>query len=1426
MPNDTPTQSELLLEIEGLKARLGEAEETLRAIHNGETDAIVVSGPEGNRVFTLQSADQSYRILIETMNEGTVTLLPGGTVAYSNRGFAEMVRTPLEKIIGSSFVRFLSPPEASLFSSLLEGTGSDGSKAEHTLIASDGTRVPAQVSARPLRDEAYPGFCVVVTDLTHEKEVERARNELLVQKSAEEAVQQSEERLRSVVETSYDWVWEVNARGVYTYTSPRVRDLLGYQPEDVLGRTPFDFMPPDEAKRIKEEFSALARDGRAFRNLETVRRHKDGRQVIFETSGLPIFDAHNNLTGFRGITRDITERKRAEQKLHHSEERLRSLIETSRDWVWEVDANGVYTYSSPKVVDILGYRLEEIVGKTPFDFMAPDEAKRVGAKFAAFATERKSFRNLENVNLHKEGRQVILETNGMPIFDAEGGLTGYRGIDRDITDRKRAEEARVLLASIVESSDDAIVAHTPEGKIASWNHGAEVLFGYPAEEAIGKHVSMLIASERAEDWSQVASRLEQGEGVPSFEGRGVRKDGRKVAVSITISPILDAAGHFAGSSAIIRDVTERKRAEAEMIERTRLATLAAEIGIALTEAETLRGGLQRCCEAVVRNIDAAFARIWTLNESERMLELQASAGMYTHIDGGHARVPIGKFKIGRIAENGEPHLTNSVLEDSWVGDPEWARREGMVAFAGYPLMIGSRVVGIVGAFARHPLSEPVIQGLGSVANVIAQFITRQRAEEEVYQSRYMLQTILDTIPQRVFWKDRNINYLGCNRAFAIDAGVQDPAGIVGKNDFELSWKETAELHRADDRQVINLESPKLNFEEPLARPDGSRLWLRTNKVPLRDRAGRVIGVIGTYEDITEQRDAEKALRDSEEQFRQLAENIREVFFVVTADPLRITYISPAYEQIWGRPRQELYDRTEAWVEATHPEDRDQATSVYARAQQGEATDIEFRIVRPDGFMRWIRVRTFPVSDMQGKFYRFVGTAEDITERKLAEERIQFLAYYDGLTGLPNRTLLNDRLERALAGARRRRDKLALLFLDLDRFKVINDSLGHSVGDLLLQEVAERLRKWARAQDTVARLGGDEFLIALTTIKDAPDAAVAAERIMEAMTQEFVIRGHSFTVTCSIGISIYPDHGADAETLIKNADAAMYSAKEGSRDAFRFFTDDLNGQALERLTFEHSLRVALSRNELFLLYQPQVELGTGKISGFEALLRWRHPDLRLVAPDKFIRIAENSGLIIPIGEWVVRTACATARKWQGQGLPAVPIAVNVSAVQFSQPGFLELIRQVLRETTLSPKYLELELTENLLMSNADETLRVLRELRAMGVALAIDDFGTGYSSLSYLRQFRVSKLKIDRSFVQHVALNPDDAAITAAIISLAKSLNLKVIAEGVENEAQMSFLRDHQCDEIQGYYFSKPLMAEEAAEKLRQRSQAFAARNKV
>ena len=562
--------------------------------------------------------------------------------------------------------------------------------------------------------------------------------------------------------------------------------------------------------------------------------------------------------------------------------------------------------------------------------------------------------------------------------------------------------------------------------------------------------------------------------------------------------------------------------------------------------------------------------------------------------------------------------------------------------------------------------------------------------------------------------------------------------------------------------------------------------------------------------ITEKLKNELAL---EERYRNIFERNLTGLYVAAADG-RILDCNDACARILGYTgRHELLGnstRAEQAVQKFHEGVSDASFTV--------GTEQSF--VRVDGTEGWVlcSLRAVGEEDQDGCRI-FEGSLVDITERKLAEDRIQFLAYFDALTNLPNRALVHDRVSKNIAAAKRRRDKLAVIHLDIDSFKIINDCLGHSRGDELLQAIAQRLQACARDEDTVARLGGDEFLIALGPIGSHGDAAVVAERIARELRPAFNLNGNSLNVTCSIGISIFPDHGGDAETLIKNADAAMYASKNRGRNTFSFFSEEMTAQAVERLRLGNNLRGALDREEFHLVFQPEFNLRTGAVSCWEALIRWKHPELGLIAPDKFIPIAEANGMIVPIGEWVLRTACHHARCWHDIG-SKVPVAVNVSAVQFRQIGFCDLVRRVLNETGLDPEFLELEITESLLLATEDMRFEVLSQLKTLGVKLAIDDFGTGYSSLSYLKQLPVSKLKIDRSFIHDLHRNGNEEAITAAIIQMAKCLNLTVTAEGVENERQLQFLREQQCDDVQGFLFSKPLKADQMDFQSRKASALF------
>lgn len=469
--------------------------------------------------------------------------------------------------------------------------------------------------------------------------------------------------------------------------------------------------------------------------------------------------------------------------------------------------------------------------------------------------------------------------------------------------------------------------------------------------------------------------------------------------------------------------------------------------------------------------------------------------------------------------------------------------------------------------------------------------------------------------------------------------------------------------------------------------------------------------------------------------------------------------------------------------------------------------------RKDGTVFPVEVSARLIEVEGGRFRQSV--IRDITERKQHEERILYQATHDSLTGLPNRDLLLDRLTQAIAYARRRRTGLGVAFLGLDSFVSINDSLGHDAGDKLLRAVAERFETCVRDDDTVARYTGDEFVFILLDVSDENKVSSVAQKIMAAVSSPFMLDGRELFLTCSVGIALYPKDGEDAQALLKNANIALHRAKEHGNGSFQFYADEMNVKALERLMLENNLRHALERGELLLHYQPQVDIRTGRVIGMEALVRWQNPEFGLIPPAMFIPLAEETGLILEIGGWVLRTACAQNKAWQDSGLARLSIAVNFSARQFKQPNVVETVASVLMETGLDPGYLEIELTESMLMQDAEAAVATMRALGELGVRFSIDDFGTGYSSLSYLKRFPLNTLKIDRSFVQDVPGNPDDAAIARAIISMAHDLKLKVIAEGVENEAQRMFLQQHHCDEMQGYYFSRPVPAEEIATLLRE-----------
>jgi diguanylate cyclase (GGDEF)-like protein/PAS domain S-box-containing protein len=566
---------------------------------------------------------------------------------------------------------------------------------------------------------------------------------------------------------------------------------------------------------------------------------------------------------------------------------------------------------------------------------------------------------------------------------------------------------------------------------------------------------------------------------------------------------------------------------------------------------------------------------------------------------------------------------------------------------------------------------------------------------------------------------------------------------------------------------------------------------------------QIVGRVWSFRDVTERKKVEAALH-----LRNRAiESSSQGMLILNAEgpDNMIEYVNPAFEQITGYSKSDVIGKGLATLygsDITQPSLRKFQLAI----QERHETQVVLRNYRKDGSLFWNELYISPVMDEKNTVTHFICTMSDISERRKMEEQLLRQATHDTLTNLPNRSLLLDRAEQTLLSTRLNHSVFAMLFLDLDRFKLVNDSLGHNIGDELLKEVSKRLLRNIRESDTIARIGGDEFVALFPLLNNAEEVIPLAQRILKAIAKPYNIKTHELNITASVGISFYPKDGKTVEQLMKNADISMYHAKDSGRNNFKFYTNEMNERLTKRMTLESNIRVALEKDQFSLYYQPIFDLRTNRVVSVEALIRWLHPTLGMISPMDFIPLAEESGMIIPISEWVMQTAIRQNIEWQKQGIPPIRMAVNMSARQFKQPNVGKSIQKLLDDAHLESKYLELELTETMLIENANDAITILNNLKDMGVQLAIDDFGTGYSSLNYLKQFPVDKLKIDRSFVNDVNASDNDAAITKAIINLGHSLKLTVLAEGVEKQEQLNFLLENQCDQVQGYFFSKPLEA--------------------
>jgi diguanylate cyclase (GGDEF)-like protein/PAS domain S-box-containing protein len=666
------------------------------------------------------------------------------------------------------------------------------------------------------------------------------------------------------------------------------------------------------------------------------------------------------------------------------------------------------------------------------------------------------------------------------------------------------------------------------------------------------------------------------------------------------------------------------------------------------------------------------------------------------------------------------------------------------------------------------------------------------------ESDSQLDEILSAIPSPVFYKDLHGRYLGCNAAFERYSGLPRHE-LVGKSASDIAATDLAEVYRDTDRALVE-DGEAQQYQAEVRFADGLHHEIVFHKALFRNRAGEPGGIVGVMLDITEQKRLERELRLAASVFDNAAEAI-----TITDDTPRILKVNRAFTEITGYSAAEVTGQNPSMLSSGRQDQSFYRNMWRQLRDEGHwFGEIVNRRKNGEFFPEYLSISAVKGAD--GTTSNYIGIFTDISQEKNSAERIERLSLFDPLTELPNRTLLTDRLQQAMSVAGRRGHYCALLFVGVEGLRQINDSLGYETGDQTLRAVAQRLQTVLRNGDTVARYMGDQFVVLLADLLDPGDAAVVAGHVLNSLALPMALQGHELVVGASIGISIFPRDGGDALSLVRAADVAMHHAKREGRNIYQFFSRDLEHASLERLMLEGSLRQALERNEFIVHYQPLVDFEHDAITGVEALVRWQHPEMGLVPPGRFIPLAEESGLILAIGEWVLGEACRQGQRWLDAG-HSLTVAVNVSARQFRQRDFADRVQAILAETGLPPGLLELEVTESMVMDDPERAVTALRCLRDMGVRVSIDDFGTGYSSLSYLKRFEIDKLKIDRSFISDIPNDANDMAIAEAVIAMGRSLKLRVVAEGVETEGQLEFLRDKGCHGIQGFYFSPPVNAD-------------------
>jgi diguanylate cyclase (GGDEF)-like protein/PAS domain S-box-containing protein len=1341
-----------------------------------------------------------------------------GRVVYANVAAAILLRArDAQELIGLDLIAIVHPDDRSLALRRVASMeqGETVLPVEQRYLRADGTVVHVEVTSAPFVLDGRTAIQVFARDASERKAAERRIGRLTDLYAALSRTSQAITRLRdcdalleeccriAVRHGGLRMTWvgradfeakravRVAASGPDAAYANEVRVSLDRSRPELQGPIATamlenrayicnDFMTDPKMARWRD---LAQRHGLRAAAIFPLRRRGTVWGAITHYAGEPGFFEQDLVTLLERMTEDISyaldsldsEARRAavEDALLQQERRIETLMgnlpgmayrcRNDPDWTMELISEGC--------LELTGYRVEDLLFNKVVSYESivhPDDRRRARDEIDASLVLRQRF-VVEYRIVCKDGTEKWVWERGLGLAGESGDLIALEGFITDITERRRAEhnlrESEARFRSLVELSSDWYWEQDENLRFTGFSRGFDQ-HGVGRDEFLGKaRWEIAGALPPASGWDAHRRMLERHEPFRDLDYSRVLADGSIRHFNFSGEAMFDDGGRFRGYRGIGRDVTARRNAEDDLI-RFRAAMEASADAIFITDFATLR------------YVDVNDTACRMLDYSREELLRMGVEDVNPDED-----IPVvrGLFE-GVRAQKGNPATQSDVRR--------LRRKDGSLV----PVEVYRR-------YLKSGATDIIV----SVARDVTE---RLKAQEDLVRFRAALETSADLIflidLQTLRYIDANetaCHMLGYRREDLIGMSLLQVNANVSEQDLRAKFQETVAL--GPDRVVTESEGRSVR------RKDGSTFPIEIARRYLR--IGERDIIVSVSRDITERKRAEEAL-----QLRNLAIEASVNAILITNHLVAdqpIEYVNPAFERMTGYSSGEVIGRNCRFLQGV---DRAQPEiDLLRRAiREGRESRVVLRNYRRNGEAFWAELSISPLHDSNGRVTHYVGVLSDITEARHAREQLEHQASHDTLTGLPNRSLLQDRLGQAIAQSHRYRRMLAVAFVDLDNFKFINDSFGHGGGDQVLKVTAERLRACLREGDTVARHGGDEFVLLLNDQSGRESVTQVIERVVERLALPVTVEGQEFAITCSIGISLYPDDCAEASSLLKSADAAMYRAKAQGKNSFRFYTAEMGMHLGERLKREAQLRRALERDEFVLHYQPKIDLRSKSIYGLEALIRWRHPEDGLVSPGQFIGLAEDSGLIVPIGEWALHSGCAQVRAWSDAGLPAMQLSVNISARQFKRRDLAQTVSRVLAKTGLAARHLELELTESLVMENAEEFIEALNALKNLGVSLSVDDFGTGYSSLSYLKRFPVDRLKIDQSFVRDIGTDQDDAAIARAVIQLGHSLDLRVTAEGVETSEQLRFLRAHDCDEVQGYLFSRPLPADQVVDLLR------------